>query len=228
MEDGIISVSVSDRYSKNPYWNVLLESEFLQNVASPKYNAQNCEDNAPLEPLIETPDWSLTILPEIQQNIDRNFEPGTANKRLNKRRKKTELKLKELKEQKKLKGEIFNVKEDWDDLFLVQRQLGLEDNSRILPDTTDVDTESEDELTYDMINTDDMMPKLPSDIDRFFCKKKPSKLIQEIREKISLANFKEKAKLEAITKLRKFWKPPNGFVRSKVNKTSFERKKNSF
>ena len=179
-------------------------------------------------PLIETPDWSLTILPEIQQNIDRNFEPGTANKRLNKRRKKTELKLKELKEQKKLKGEIFNVKEDWDDLFLVQRQLGLEDNSRIPPDTTDVDTESEDELTYDMINTDDKMPKLPSDIDRFFCKKKPSKLIQEIREKISLANFKEKAKLEAITELRKFWKPPNGFVRSKVNITSFERKKNSF
>ena len=212
MEDDNISVSVSDRYSKYPYWNVQLESEFLQNVANPKYNAENRQDEALLEPLIETPSWSLTILPEIQENLTRNFQSGNVIKRLKQRRKKNKLKLKK---QKVLQGKVFNIKGDWDDLFLVQRRLGLED-PRIYPDTTDIDSESEDELTFDMINTDDIMPQLPSDIEQFCCKKKPSKLIQEIREKISLANFKEKAKIEAITELRKFHKPSKGYVRSKV------------
>ena len=96
--------------------------------------------------------------------------------------------------------------------------LGLEGPRRSPdPDTADIiDPESEDELTYDMINTEDIMPKLPSEIERFSRKKKPSKLIQEIRQKISDANFKEKAKLEAIRELRKFRKPSKGFVGSKV------------
>ena len=210
-------LSVSNRYSKYPYWNVLLESEFLQEVANPKYNAENSEDEAPLEPLIETPNWSLTILPEIQENLTRNFKSETVTERLKRRKKKNELKLKERKE---LQGRIFNVEGDWDELFLVQRRLGLEEPRRYPdPDTADIidpESESEDELTYDMINTEDIMPKLPSEIERFSRKKKPSKLIQEIREKISRANFKEKAKIEAITELRKFRKPSKGFVRSKV------------
>ena len=209
MDYDSISVSVSDRYSKYPYWNVLLESEFLQNVADPKYNAENSQDEALLEPLIETPSWSLTILPEIQENLTRNFQSGNVMKRLTQRQKKNKLKLKK---QKELQGRVYNIKGDWDDLFLVQKRLGLED-PRIYPETAEIDSESEDELTYDMINTDDIMPKLPADIER---KKKPSKLIQEIREKISLANFKEKAKIEAITELRKFHKPSKGYVRSKV------------
>ena len=216
VEDDNVSVSVSDRYSKYPYWNVLLESEFLQKVANPKYSAENSADDAPpLEPLIETPSWSLTILPEIQENLTRNFQSENVTKRLARRLKKNELKLKEQKELQELQGRIFNIKGDWDDLFLVQRRLGLEDPRRY-PDASDVDTESDDELTYDMINTDDIMPKLPSDIERFSSKKKPTRLIQEIREKIYQANFKEKAKLDAITELRKFRKPSKGFVRSKV------------
>ena len=208
-------LSVSNRYSKYPYWNVLLESEFLQNVANPKYNAENSEDEAPLEPLIETPNWSLTILPEIQENLTRNFKSKSVPDRIKERLKKNKLKLQE---QKELQGRIFNVEGDWDELFLVQRSLGLEDRRMYPePDTTDnIDPESEDELTYDMINTEDIMPKLPSEIGRFSRKKKPSKLIQEIRQKISDANFKEKAKLEAITELRKFRKPSKGFSRSKV------------
>ena len=220
LEEDNISVSVSDRYSRNPYWNVLLEAEFLQTVANPKSRAQNSEDEAPLEPLIETPSWSLTILPGIQENLIRNFKSGEVTKRLNRRQKKNERKLKEQKELRELQGRVFNIEGDWDDLFLVQRRLGLE-GPRTNPDTTDGDSESEDELTYDMINTDDMMPMLPSDIERFCNKKKPSKLIQEIREKISLANSKEKAKLEAIIELRKLRKPSKGFVRNKVKLCGF-------
>ena len=36
-----------------------------------------------------------------------------------------------MKLKKKLEGRIFNVKEDWNDLFLVQRRLGLEVASRM-------------------------------------------------------------------------------------------------
>ena len=116
-------VSVLERYGKNPHWNVVLESEFLQNVANSKHAAKNRD--APLEPLIKNPEWSLTILPEMKKNTTSNFQQAISSKRLNKQFKKNEMKLK-----KKLKGRIFNVEEDWNDLFLVQRRLGLEVTSR--------------------------------------------------------------------------------------------------
>ena len=222
MEDD--NVSVSNRYSKYPYWNVLLESDFLQKVANPKYKerAENREEDRPPEPLIETPSWSLTILPEIHENIKTNFQTGSVNKRLRQRLKKNELKLKEQKSLQQ-QGRVFNIESDWDELYLVQRSLGLED-TRKYPDsdTSDnIDPALEDVLTYDMINKEESMPLLPTDIGRFSNKKKPSKMIQEIRQKISMAKSKEKAKLEAITELRKYRKPFKGFLRSKVNLFSF-------
>jgi len=204
-------VSLSNRYSKYPYWNVLLESELLQGLVSAE-TTEDIDINHHLEPLIETPSWSLSILPEIEKNMTRNFQSVPVMNRLNKRLRKNKLKLKE---QKSLKGKIFNRKEDWDSLMLVQRMLAKEEPVRKPPVDSESEVQSDDDLTFDAISTEDILPQLTPEPILIRSQKRPSKLTQEIRHKISLVKLKEKAKCEALDELRKFRKPPKGVVRSK-------------
>ena len=212
MED--YNQSVSSRYSRYPYWNVMLEAEFLQSLANPDDPSANdsCpEIDADKRPLLETPTWSLTILPEIERNLSSQSEVPIAN-RLKRRLRENQL---EVKEKLSLKGKIFNKTEDWDELNLIKRMLGKEDPRRI----PSVDNDSEDDLRFDMIDTEEIMPKLTPEpvVRRNMRMRRPSKLSLEIRQKVSEAKSKERTKLDRLDELRTFWKPSKKIVKSKVS-----------
>ena len=190
----------------------MLEAEFLQNLVNPDDPVANdsCpEIDADKRPLLETPTWSLTILPEIERNLSSQSQMPITN-RLKRRLRENQL---EVNEKLSLKGKIFNKTEDWDELNLIQRMLGKEDPRRI----PSVDNEPEDDLRFDMIDTEEIMPKLTPEPILKRNMRRPSKLSLEIRQKVSQAKSKERTKLDRLDELRTFWKPSKKVVKSKVN-----------
>ena len=200
-------VSVSKRYSKYPFWNVSLESELLQNLDN-----LNSSQNVDLEPIIEYPSWSLSILPEIELNLSKKFQSIPVTNRLINQRRKNRLKLKE---HELLQGKIFNKEEDWNDLLIVQGMLAKEDLKQTVPPAV-TQSELEDDITFDTIKPEDIIPELTPEPKLTRKNKNPSNLTREIRLKIYEAKSKEKAKYEALDELRKLRKPPKGIVRSQV------------
>ena len=205
-------LSVSSRYSRHPYWNVLLEAEFLHNLARPNTERSSEVDSEPTpSPLLQTPGWALTILPEIEKNLTSQSQSVT--KRLNRRLTKNKRKLKK---QRELKGKIFNKSGDWDDLLLVQKMLGKEDPRKNHCD--DSGSDSDDDVIFDTIDSEEIMLEIAPEPKLKKNERKPSKLTEEIRQRVSQAKFKERAKLDGLEKLRTLKKPFRGLIRSKVDK----------
>jgi len=232
-------VSLYARFKRFPYWNAVLETEFLENLVRP-YSSNNrlgCknffdhevdnDENDHLQ-VMKSKYWSLSLKENEICNLTDDHpetgssESGTENNiyvKVNKRLLETKKQVirNQMKKyhkkylDKKDNGSIHwtkdeDEKDDWSDLFLVQKALNKEmdvDADR----NPDVNDKDEEELVYDLDLVEKLVNSERNNSGEGCAEYRSNTIRDEIKRKIQDSSDRHRTKMNGLIKLSKNFHP---------------------
>jgi len=232
-------VSLYSRFKRFPYWNAVLEAEFLENLVKP-YSSNyrlGCKNNFDHEvenidddhlQVMKSKNWSLSLKEnEICNLRDDHHESGGSesnaecniyvkvNRKLREAKKQVGRSVREKYHKKYLEkrdnGSIHwrkneEEKDDWSDLFLVQKCLNMEMDDEVSRNS-EVDDKVEEELVYDLGLVEKLVNAERSTSGDSCADYRSNPLRDDIRKKIQESSDKNRTKMNDLIKLGKNWNP---------------------